>query len=160
MAEDKSEGWLSGDSASSLFNKLAGGAVKKSVEPKITAVGVSSAEEQIAVENWLSDPKTQGFIERHNKGEHKTLGIVTGLEHHGDDVYVNYMDQDGNSMGFVYEKGDPKFEEAPEGFKEGDLILNDFEHHLKMKSVKPVSYPPKTEKKIIRRFMQMLGGRE
>ena len=157
MAEDKSEGWMSGNSASSLFNKLVEGEVKKTTQPKTTVVGVNSAEEQIAVENWLSDPKTQNFIERHNKGEHKTLGLVTGLEHHGDDVYVNYVDQDGMSMGFVYEKGDPNFEEAPDGFQEGDLILNDFEHHLKMKSVKPVSYPPKTEKKIIRKFMQILG---
>lgn len=153
MSEGANNGPFKKGSASESFNSLIGGAIK-SREKAPLVVGVDNAEDQIAVQNWLAEPRTESFFQRLKKGAQKTLGIVHKIEDHDGEQYVDYLDQHGMSMEFVYDPKDPRFAEAPEGFKVGDIILNEFSHGVKFEKVKPVNLPPKTEKKVIRRFLQ------
>jgi hypothetical protein len=155
------ENWLNDKwSASSLFNRLAGEKLAKKGEPKATII-TDNPDMQSVAEAWLGSPKNASFFERHHqKSGYYSLGYVKEVETERGKTKIRFLDQSGMIMGFDYEKGEPEFEEAVNGFKEGDIILIKYKYGLRMDKVAPVTFKPKTERKILRRFMDAVKNKE
>lgn len=157
MDEKIDEGNVKQNSAGDVFSEMVRNAVRQRREAPV--VIVSSAEEQIAVENWLAQPDTQSFLKRAKNTPTRTLGLVTQVKHGEKSVVVSYVDQYGTRMSFLYNPRSPIFAEAQEGFKAGDIILNEFSRGINMKKVKPVQFPPVTEEKVINRFLRIMKSK-
>lgn len=146
------------NSAAGIFNEMARLAARKN-SPEID-VHVASVEEQVLAQAWLAEERTQNFIEMGFQVDRKSLGVVVSVTQQGDrGASIQYLDDLGMSMSFFYSPGAKQFVEAPNGFKVGDIILNEFSFGIEMKSVKPVVYPPEIKQEIIRKFQSIWKGR-
>lgn len=157
MSEGANNGPFKPGSPAAQFNAIVKGKVESNKTPSVSVIGVMDADQQIAVQNWLTEPETQSFIERLKETGRQTLAVVKEIEDYGDHKVVQYLDQHGMDMSFSYYSKDPEFAETPNGFQVGDIILTKFSHGLKMESVKTVKFPPKTENKVIKRFQEILN---
>jgi len=138
------------------FNEIVMGVVNKGEKQIGQIAGIMSAEEQIAVDNWLAKPETQDFLTRLDKKNRQTLGLVWQITDTEKQIQVSYIDQYGMRMGFVYSPGTPMFSEALNGFQVGDIILIKSSQGVTFESVKPVTFSGKTKTKVFRRFRQIL----
>ncbi len=152
--------WLNNEnSASSIFNRFIRTKLKNITNLTTTIITADADAQQIA-EEWLTEPTTKEFITNYNKSNHMKLGYVKKIEpsdKNSNKKNISYIDQYGNKLGFAYIEGKPQFKEAPNGFSEGDIILTKFTNQLEMESVKPIKLRPKTEIKVIRRFMNAIN---
>jgi hypothetical protein len=157
MGEPRRDIPLKKHSPAGEFNELVHHALETKRHSGMYISGVATSEEQGMFEEWLARPGSQEFLERADRKNWKSLGVVIDLKPWGDGtVDISYVDQYGMPMGFTYIPGSSRFALAPVGFHVGDYIINEFSDGYNFTSVRPVSFPQKTEDKIRRKFLQLI----
>ncbi len=132
-------------SVADLFNELVKSIVEKQ-NPKV-GVYVSNPDEQILVQNWLATKHTQDFLKQGLKGKYTSLGIVHRIDNTYGQVKVGLINKWG-LFGFVYERGAEKFKEAQNGFKVGDVVLQEVDGTT-INSVRPLHLSKEISLKVI-----------
>jgi hypothetical protein len=160
MSESVKDEPLHKNSPSGIFNDLAKSAIERNRDIPISVVGVMDENEKNVVQDFLARPETQDFLGRiKGNKSYQGLGIITEITQVGSQTQVFYTDQWGMPLGFVYDPTSSLFSEAPNGFRVGDVILNKSQG-IDIENIKPVKFPPKTEKKVVRRFLQIFEKRK
>ena len=144
--------------ASEIFNAIAKNAIQKPPDIIVNNDDGNADQEQIVIENWLAEKSSQNFLERLRKGNKRiTLGyVVETKQRPSGQLQVNYVDQYGMQMGFVYNPENPVFSEAQNGFKEGDLIINEFQYGTVAEKIKHAKLSAEKEKKVLAKFKQIV----
>jgi hypothetical protein len=146
------------DSAASQFNNLIQAAIQRNKGSNI-GVLVADADAQIFLQDLLTRPSFQDLLRNIKRGPYYTVDMVSQVRQVGNQIQVQHLGLDGFFRVFEYQPDDPKFKDAPEGFYVGDIILNKYYDFMKIESVKPIHFSPKTTENVLTKFLQIIEGK-
>jgi len=111
-------------SLSDIFEEIIKRAHKRSEQP-FGISGISTAEEQIKIQEFLNRPHNQNLLEELSSGKNRQeIGVVwkTTLTRSGKATHVSYFTDDGHGMGFCSDKRIEVYKNVLGEFEFGDII--------------------------------------
>ncbi len=151
-----SEGKNNTASVSDLFEKLIQQKAREDLMSRVQ-LNVADEKDEALAREFMALPSTASWIERGMKSKIRTVGLVIEVKKADDQTHIQYIDQYGMPMGFVYTDGANYFKDAPEGFSVGDIILNQTNGGV-MESVKPLNLKQETRVKVLTKIKGAFDG--